>query len=146
MADDALLEGAVVTAVAIAIDPNGAIYIANGGHPQPLIVGPNGVRGVCSPGPLPGLIASPIYQEVLERLEPGERLFVYTDGILSDAGSVGDLTHFPTRLEAELKEGLALPIEAAADRLMAAVREVSVGQTPDDWCCVLLELDGETVL
>jgi CheY-like chemotaxis protein/anti-sigma regulatory factor (Ser/Thr protein kinase) len=144
VSDDALLEGAVVTAVAIAIDPNGAIYVANGGHPQPLIVGPNGVRGICPAGPLPGLIATPIYQEVLERLEPGERLFIYTDGILSDAGSVGDLLHFPDRLEAELRDGLALPIEQAADQLVQAIREASVGQTPDDWCCVLFEADRTT--
>ena len=142
VADDALLDGAVVTAVAIAIDPNGAIYLANGGHPQPLIIGPNGVRAVCPAGPLPGLIASPIYQEVLVRLEPGERLCVYTDGVLSDAGSVGDLANFPAQLEAELRAGLSRPIELAADRLVTTIRQESVGQTPDDWCCVLFENDG----
>jgi len=139
VADDALLDGAVVTAVAIGVDPTGAIYIANGGHPQPLIIGPNGVRSICPAGPLPGLIASPIYQETMTRLEPGERLLVYTDGVLSDAGSVGDLANFPTRLEAELLSGLSLPIELSADRLVSAICQGSVGQTPDDWCCVLFE-------
>ena len=81
-------------------------------------------------------------QEVLARLEPGERLCVYTDGVLSDAGSVGDLANFPAQLEAELRSGLALPIELAADRLVTTIRQESVGQTPDDWCCVLFEIDG----
>jgi sigma-B regulation protein RsbU (phosphoserine phosphatase) len=143
VADDSLLDGAVVTAVAIAVDPNGAIYVANAGHPQPLIIGPDGVRSICPAGPLPGLIASPIYQEVMVRLAPGERLFVYTDGLLSDAGSVGDLAHFPALLEAELLSGRFLPIELAMDRLVTTIRKQAVGQTPDDWCCVLFENDAD---
>ncbi len=142
VADDALLDGAVVTAVALAFDPDGVIYMANAGHPQPLILGAAGARSVGGVGPLPGLMTTPIYAEAMFRLEAGERLFVYTDGLLTDAGSVGDLANFPQSLERELIEGLELPLDVAADRLATVIRREIVGQAPDDWCSVLFENDA----
>jgi CheY-like chemotaxis protein/anti-sigma regulatory factor (Ser/Thr protein kinase) len=139
VADDALLDGAVVTVIAIAIDPNGAVYLANAGHPVPLLVSNAGVRSIGQVGPLPGLMACPIYHESMIRLEEGERLLIYTDGVLSDADSVGDLEHFPSALRTTLVDGLALPIHQSADLLVQAIQRKSAGQTPDDWCCVLFE-------
>lgn len=139
VADDRLLDGAVVTALAVRLGGGGAVTLANAGHPQPLIIAHDGVRPVGQVGPLTGLVQAPAYQADRVLLATGERLFLYTDGILPPADSVGDAASLPLALVQVLQDGLALPLAAAADALAAAIDRLTAGQAPDDWTCILLE-------
>lgn len=139
IADDLLLDGAVVTAVALAFDSAGVITLANAGHPQPLLITGGETVGVGVVGPLPGLMSVPRYVETIVALEPGQRLVIYTDGILPAADSVGTAERLPACLAGALSNGLGLSLDAAADAFAATIEVATLGQPPDDWCCLLLE-------
>ncbi|MFI8192582.1 SpoIIE family protein phosphatase [Streptomyces sp. NPDC085946] len=53
------------------------------GHPPPLLLRDGEVRYLPRPGgPLLGACAAPVYEEAAFRLEPGDRLIMYTDGLI----------------------------------------------------------------
>ncbi|MFB0620197.1 SpoIIE family protein phosphatase [Streptomyces sp. AGS-58] len=82
---------------------------AQAGHPPPLLVRRGEVRYLDRPGGmLLGATGSPVYESAELRLEPGDRLLLYTDGLVERPG-----------------EGL----DAGFDRLAEAVRAHGRGQS-----------------
>jgi len=73
-----------ITAAWIEIDPaTGELQHAVAGHPAPLIVSPTGgVRRLVAGGLPLGLFADAAFDQGRDRLMPGERLVLYTDGIV----------------------------------------------------------------
>jgi serine phosphatase RsbU (regulator of sigma subunit) len=81
-----------VTFVAALIDPGDArVRIVNAGHPPALVVGVDGaVRRVECGQNLPlGLEAAAPLEGCETRLEPGEVLLLYTDGLIEQADEAG---------------------------------------------------------
>ena len=70
------------------LDPvTGSLSYANGGHPPPVIIGPNGIKtSLKLTGPAVGLIPGVNFEIGQAQLEPGDTLFCYTDGV-TDARS-----------------------------------------------------------
>ena len=66
-----------------ALDPStGLLMYVNGGHNPPYIVGPDGIRAQLEPtGPALGIVPGAEYKIRQVRLEPGDTLFAYTDGV-----------------------------------------------------------------
>ncbi|MFF9086329.1 SpoIIE family protein phosphatase [Streptomyces sp. NPDC014991] len=82
---------------------------AQAGHPPPLLVRRGEVRYLDRPGGmLLGATGSPVYESAELRLEPGDRLLLYTDGLVERPG-----------------EGL----DAGFDRLAEAVRAHGLGES-----------------
>jgi signal transduction histidine kinase/CheY-like chemotaxis protein len=79
-----LLQGSLVTAnVGILDTVTGAISFSSAGHPPPLIVSASHVtRLLPIGGPALGLTQDPAYVNAQARLEPGETLVLYTDGLV----------------------------------------------------------------
>lgn len=83
-----LLDQRVATAVVGIVDPaRTRIRLANAGHPEPLLVGPDGVRDLDVPlRPLLGVGAGEAATVDLP-LEPGVALLLYTDGLVERRGT-----------------------------------------------------------
>jgi len=70
------------TAVIAHLRDDGTLIVANGGHCPPLIVRNDGtIEELASTGPLLGILPRPAWRSHVTRLEPGERLVLYSDGI-----------------------------------------------------------------
>jgi serine phosphatase RsbU (regulator of sigma subunit) len=78
------------TAVIAHLRDDGVLTIANGGHCPPLIVRRDGtIEEIGSTGPLLGVIKDASWCAFTTRLEPGESLLLYSDGVTESlAGGV----------------------------------------------------------
>jgi serine phosphatase RsbU (regulator of sigma subunit)/PAS domain-containing protein len=107
------------------------VVLGSAGHPWPVLVRPDGRTQVLQGGGLPlGIFpdAEPATQEF--DLEPGDLLFLFTDGLISACGP--DMVYFEDRITDELA---ALGGEPAA-RVVSRIQEVALqfcrGQLRDD--------------
>ena len=97
------------------------LSLASAGHPGPVLLRPDGRTQMLNGGGLPlGIFpdAEPATQEV--DLEPGDVVFLYTDGLTSACGP--DMAYFEDRLADELAALAGQPPGA----LVSRVREVLV--------------------
>jgi serine phosphatase RsbU (regulator of sigma subunit) len=70
------------TAVIAHLHDDGTLTIANGGHCPPLIVRRDGtIEEIASTGPLLGILPRAVWHSYTTRLEPGETLILYSDGV-----------------------------------------------------------------
>jgi hypothetical protein len=104
---DGRLKGGFATAIALRLEPDGRCTIASAGHPAPFLNGSE----LSLPCALPlGLVGSSCYEETTVLLGAGDRLALYTDGLLEARNASGELYGFgrlktlfaarPTALEA----------------------------------------------
>jgi len=113
------------------LDPqSGALRYVNAGHEPPIIAGVGGVRQRLSrTGPALGLLPGQSFVVGTARMQPGECLLGYTDGVVEARGSSGEFG------EAALSKQLN-PLPASADRLLAAIdaslEEHTAGTEPLD--------------
>lgn len=122
-----------ITAFAAVLDPaTGCLTYANAGHVPPLIVGDD-VRALgVEPGDLLGLFDDVCLQEGAARLEEGEALLVFTDGVTEALNEQRTFLGCD-RLEARLREGL--PYGSAsrlADEVVAIVDDFVGGHEQFD--------------
>src|SRR5262245_36001003 len=89
--------------------PDGTVELCNAGHVPPYHLGAGGPTALCTGGFPIGLIASSDYISETLRVEPGESLVLYTDGLTEARGHSGE--------------------EFGAERLVALLRAAS-GETP----------------
>ncbi len=78
---------------ALVEERGGTLTIVNCGHPAPLLLRRGEVIPLEPPAPAPPLGFMPVVQPRVERLEPGDRLLLFTDG-LGEARRDGEF--FPT--------------------------------------------------
>jgi sigma-B regulation protein RsbU (phosphoserine phosphatase) len=106
--------------------PDGDGYLltlARGGHPDPLLIGDDGTARylVLRGGPLVGVFDNPVFEATTIRLEPGDTLLLYTDGLTearTDAtgGRYGD--EALCALAADLAPATAASVVAAITGLL----------------------------
>lgn len=116
---------------------NGEVAYSNGGHLPPCKIGRDGAvttlettRNLAL-----GVLANTVYQTKIITLNPGEGLFLYTDGI-TEAMDVSHLEYGETRL----RQSLQRPIQSAQaiiQTVLADVRNFSAGLTQSDDLTVL---------
>ncbi len=133
-----------VTLVHGIYDPrSGAVVLASGGHPRPLLRRPDGrvdevaVRNGRLLGYAPGDIG---LSDATLTLAPGETLVIYTDGF-TEAHAPDGATMFGAARLAEQLGGArtALPLERCAEELRAAVeRFTGTAELQDDLTVLLL--------
>ena len=119
----------------------GTLTIVNCGHPAPLLLRRGQVIALEPPAPAPPLGFMPVARPRVERLEPGDRLLLFTDG-LGEARREGEF--FPTAERAWRLLGHGTVGDGLAS-LEAALVEWVQGHLDDDIALVLLEYAGTRV-
>ena len=113
------LPGGFVTCLVVWLDANGECVMANAGHLAPFLNGDE----VSLPAALPlGIVADAAYETTVVRLGVGDRLTLYTDGLVEARNAAGELFGF-----ARVAELMAAGPDAGA----AAEAAVRFGQEDD---------------
>ena len=96
------------------------------------------------PVPLPGrglpigMIEHAAYQDETVVLQPGDRLYFYTDGVL-EAPDASEEEFGPARLMAELERLRDLPLREGLEMVADAVRDWTDGDLRDDVSLLAIE-------
>jgi sigma-B regulation protein RsbU (phosphoserine phosphatase) len=117
------------------------LVYARAGHPQPILLTAAGtLERLPGNGPLLGIFLEAKFETCEQRLEPGDRLILYTDG--ADRLDSGRGTN-PEKLLEIIRDGTLLPTEALLDAVLDAVRAATGGDPlADDVTLVALERDA----
>jgi sigma-B regulation protein RsbU (phosphoserine phosphatase) len=115
-----------------------SLEYANGGHCQPLIAGPSGLRALEGlSGPVVGAIDGVAYQGFADTLSPGDTIILYTDGVTEAQDETGAFFGLE-RLEAVVKEAaLEGKLNDAHNRILSAVKEFRGEAPPYDDVAIL---------
>jgi sigma-B regulation protein RsbU (phosphoserine phosphatase) len=71
-------------------EPSGEIEVCNAGHPPPLVLGRSGVERIEATGLPIGMFCTEQFASRRLRLQPGEMLLLYTDGVVEARNPGGD--------------------------------------------------------
>lgn len=117
-----------VTAAYLVFDvARGELRLANAGHPYPLILRHEGevtaLRiGADGSGPALGMLPDEAYAAAVVPLSPGDRVFVFTDGLYEIADDFGE-EFGTTRLQEAVAKHAGYATPALLDALLATVRD-----------------------
>jgi serine phosphatase RsbU (regulator of sigma subunit) len=149
-ADKALLEqfsdARFVTAVLAELNMDtGLLRYINAGHPAPLLLRAGRVVGELGGGRrMPLGLDDARFRIGEETLEPGDRLLLYTDGIIEARGPDGEMFGLARLTEqAERYAGEGLPTPETLRRLARSVTTFEEGPARDDATLLLAEWSGD---
>lgn len=127
--------------VVIAEERGGTLTIVNCGHPPPLLLRRGQVIPLVPPTSAPPLGFMPAAQTRVDRLEPGDRILLYTDGL---AEARRDGAFFPIDERAWGLLGHGTVADGLAS-LESALVDWVAGQLDDDIALVLMEYAGTSI-
>ncbi len=132
-------EADFVTLVLLSLSPGDdgvGVCLASAGHPAAILTGPGGAWRLLGSPALPvGVADDPTYEQHGDHLAPGERLVLYTDGLLDAHAPDAALT--TEDLATLAAEGGT--VEEVADRLLAHITEADA-PARDDCALVVVGL------
>jgi sigma-B regulation protein RsbU (phosphoserine phosphatase) len=123
---------------ALVEERGGTLTVLNCGHPSPLLLRGGEVIQLDPPSPAPPLGFLPVARPRVERLEPGDRLLLYTDGL---AEARRDGAFFPLRERAWQILGHGT-VQDGLTSLENALTDWVRGVLDDDIALVLVEYVG----
>ena len=102
------------------------------GHPSPVVIrGGHGVEFPEEFNAAIGIIDDPVYEDQSLKLEVGDRIYLYSDGIIEARNANGEEFDLP-RAVAQLEAMHGEPIEESLGKLIATVAEWRNGDPQDD--------------
>jgi sigma-B regulation protein RsbU (phosphoserine phosphatase) len=120
-----------VTAAYVYLDAaSSTLRYSAAAHPPMLLLRGGSVVELAENGLMLAAFAFSTYSTAEYPLEPGDRLVLYTDGLLEAANATGE-EFGPHRLSALLKDGARLSAEAAADHIISSLQTWSRSQNDD---------------
>ncbi|MBM1170853.1 PP2C family protein-serine/threonine phosphatase [Microvirga arabica] len=112
--------------------------IIQAGHPSPLVIRSNGAVEMIGEGGFPvGMLPAASYERLEFDLGPGDRLFIYSDGLVEAEDQSGE-QFSEDRLCALVREAAADPSAVLLDRLDDVLRNWRGSETLDDDLSVLM--------
>lgn len=130
-----------ITAVLLQIH-DGELMLLNCGHPSPLLLRGQRVIVLDSPQPAPPLGLLPAPEPRTVRLEPGDRLLLFTDG-LAEARREGEFFPIEQRIADLLGPGT---VDEGLTALELALRDWVGGALSDDIALLAVEYTGGAVI
>ena len=110
----------------------GLIRVAQAGHPPAIVMSADGRTRFAGEGGMPvGLLPGPLFDSFEVQLEPGDRLFMFSDGLDECPGAAGGFLE-TQGLEELLKQSKALRGEEFFEALIWDVYRFAGGTTLDD--------------
>ncbi len=123
-----LLPAEMATLVLAELDlADGVVRFANAGHPPPLVIGRDGVRLVGQRGMALGILSPAEYRLAEEPVRPGERLVLYSDGLIERRTSTLD-----QRIALLAEEAAATASLSLQEQATALVERLTEGSDVDD--------------
>jgi sigma-B regulation protein RsbU (phosphoserine phosphatase) len=124
-------QGQYVTAAYVYLDANAAeLRYAAAAHPAMLLLREGEVREILENGLMLGVFEEATYAMAVQRLQAGDRLLLYTDGV-TEAANASEEEFGRERLFTLLRETSMLSHDATADRILESVRRWSSAQEDD---------------
>jgi sigma-B regulation protein RsbU (phosphoserine phosphatase) len=127
-----------VAAARIVAEPDGSatVTVACGGHPPPYRLHDGRAEPIAATGPLLGAFETGRWPETVVRLEPGDSLVLYTDGVTDTRG--GRERFGADRLAAVLTTVSDLDPDEVANRIDEALLAFEQGPQRDDVALLVL--------
>ncbi len=118
-------------------DASNTLTYSNGGHLPPLIVHPDGsVKRLDKGGTVVGLLDQQRYDDAAVRLEQGDILLAYSDGVTEPENEFGEFGE--RRLLEIVREHRQMPLARLSEMVTAAVDDwIGSSEQPDDVTLVL---------
>jgi serine phosphatase RsbU (regulator of sigma subunit) len=130
---------ATVVHAQLTVDPGGAtVQLVSAGHPPALVRRADRVETVASPGTVVGVFGEVELTQVTLRLDAGDMMVLYTDGVTEARGVDG--FYGAGRLARFLGSSRAATAEALADDLLAEVVAFQHGRLRDDVAILVVEV------
>jgi len=145
LVDDSLPSMFVTVFYAVFDTRNGSLEYCNGGHNPPYIIGKDGqVRKLDHRGGVfLGSVKNLEYESNVTMLQPGETLFLYTDGITEAMNPSEDMFE-ERRTEEALQRHHALPLDQLVENVVKDVQAFAGSQEQsDDITCLALRYFGK---
>ena len=117
---------------------SGQMVYSNAGHPRPLLVSADGqLQELSAGGTVIGLGGEVPFEQGRADLSPGDRVFLYTDGLTEIAGPEGEFFG-SRRLKDELVLGCSAYLPECMSGLEQRLKDFSQGREPDDDVSLML--------
>jgi sigma-B regulation protein RsbU (phosphoserine phosphatase) len=130
-----------VTAAYVHLDAEaGELRYSAAGHPPMLLLRNGRTSGIEENGLMLAAFDFAAYTNAAQPLRRGDRLLLYTDGIVEAANAAGDFFGADA-LMAEMQKTAGLSPGQAADSIVATIRRWSVAQD-DDWTVLVCDYAG----
>ena len=122
----------------------GVVEFSNGGHNLPVIIRKDGSVQYLprTGGMVVGAMEGMKFEHGTLTLAPGDRFFLYTDGV-TEAMDQNKILFSDERLLRELRLLAGLPVKEVLNRLLAMLEDYSKGEQSDDITMMLLEYQGQ---
>jgi serine phosphatase RsbU (regulator of sigma subunit) len=131
-------EGKFVTLFGCVLSPDGELAFVNAGHPPPIALAGGGeVRRLATGGMALGIRDSNRYRESRIRLQAGDVVVLYTDGVTEAADRNGEFFD-ESRLEEVLRASSRLPTREIMQAILRKVDAFSGGAPPRDDITILV--------
>jgi sigma-B regulation protein RsbU (phosphoserine phosphatase) len=116
---------------------DGALMYCNAGHNPPIVVSASGVRSLEGSGMPVGLFSGATYSDEDTRLEPGDVLVVYSDGVTEALNLAGD-EYGDARLAEVTTAHRAAPLDQLLQSIITSVQTFANGASQSDDVTVLV--------
>ncbi len=131
------LESRFVTLMFGIIDADGGLAYCNAGHNPPLVIGNSGVRRLDEGGPVVGLLEFAPYSQGAIKLETGDTVIVFSDGVSEALDAAGEEFGDDRLIEVANRAG-ERSAQSLVDAIVAAVREFTKGAPQSDDITVMV--------
>jgi PAS domain S-box-containing protein len=122
--------------------PTRRLTYVTAGHPAPVLLSERATCRNLTVGGFPvGLVQQPEYEERTIDLSPGDRLYVYTDGLI-EATNADGCEFGAEQLGEQIERGRELSLKQSVEALEATAKGWAGGRLDDDLSILALEIAG----
>jgi serine phosphatase RsbU (regulator of sigma subunit) len=130
------------------VDDQGHLEYINAGHPSPFLIRNGVAEDVFTEGSYPvGLVPEAEYTTVCLKLDPGDTLVLFSDGVTEAMDPAEQLFGVPRLKEVLMGEGTQTPLDELQRKVLDAVENFAHGASQaDDLTLLLVRYRGALVV